>query len=513
MGAVTVDVDLALLSPEDRREVEELERAVAENPLYVYRPHDKQRPFHAAKAALKVFLGGNRSGKSTCGFVDDIIQAIDPEACPPHLLKYKKFMLDGQPFRCRIVIPDFKQPFKAAVEVIRRWVPKAQLKGGSWETAFQKKDYVLEFENGSFFEFMTYEQDLDKFGGSTRDRIHYDEEPDGEKGEAIREECSMRLIESVDGDELFTFTPLNGLGWTFDEFEEAKGPEVEKHVWLDDEMIVVRSSIRDNREHIDLDKARARLAKLPERVRKAREDGEFIHFKGLVYPMFDHDLHVVATPAKRHVRSLEQFDGIDPGINTTAILFGGFDRDNCLLIYDELYLSDRWAIPENAAPLIFDKRQHWGLPKRPYRTLIDPAGRNRELGTGDKVENHYYRAGVKTIRANNDVEPGVFEVMRRLEHRDAEGEPVPLVLIAENCVNLLREINRYRQKPKEDGSFGVVKHDDHGCDVLRYICQARPLAPTPLAIPNDGPERWTPGTAPPYRGPKPQEVGPMGPYS
>ncbi|HZN10478.1 MAG TPA: hypothetical protein VFC61_02305 [Blastocatellia bacterium] len=503
------DDPAAFENPEVKQLSEEFLAAVEQNPLFAYRPHKQQRWFHKLKAKLKAFIGGNRSGKTSTGAVDDIIQAIDREWVPEHLLEYKIW---EPPFKCRIVLPDFKQPLQAFLEVLRQWVPVAQLKGGSWETAYSKKEEIIRFENGSFFEFLTHEQDVEKFGGSARHRVHYDEELRGEKGEVIRDECSMRLID-YGGDEIFTFTPQHGLGPTYDEFEEEKGPEVADRVWATDELAVVRASSRDN-PHIDQDEVAKRMAKLPEAVRRAREEGEFMHFKGLVYPMFDREIHIVEPPSPQFVKALqEQRDGIDPGMQTTAILFGAFDADNILLIYDELYLSDRWAIPENAAQKIFDKRRSWGLKLRPRYTLIDPSARNRSLTDADSVESAYYRAGVKTSPANNDVEAGVFEVMRRLEHRDAEGEPRPLLLISSACTELLREIARYRLQPKDDGSFGVVKKDDHGVDTLRYICQSRPIAPRPRRKPPRRRRRVPPGTAPPFEPRRPSDRGPLGKFS
>lgn len=457
--------EAALQDPVVRQELAELDAALAANPLYTYKPHKMQDAFHRAQVKLKVYFAGNRAGKTTAGCVDDLIQALDEDWVPEHLKPFKRFK---PPFRCRIVVPDFGRPFSAIAETIRQWCPPSQLKGGSWETAFQKKEYTLSFENGSLIEVMSYEQDVDKFGGVTRERIHYDEEPDGEKGQQIREECRTRLVRSrgseVKGDEIFTFTPLNGIGWTFDEFEEEKGPEVAKNVWLDENMIVVRASIKDN-PHINREDIAEIMGALPERVRRAREDGEFIHLEGLVYPMFDRDKHVVAKAPKGFPKLLDRFEVIDPGYHTTAILFVGFDKDNRLLVYDELNLSERWAIPENAAQRIKDKRNSddVGLPSY---TLIDPAARITSLTDQDTVEAAYYRAGIKTLHAKNDVEGGVFEVMRRLENRDKEGNPDPLLVVSENCSNLLREITRYRIKTKEDGSFGVVKRDDHFVDCL-----------------------------------------------
>jgi len=513
----------ALSDPAVQQEIAQISQALEANPLWGYRPHPKQYAFHAARTRLRCYFGGNRSGKTAGGGIDDIIQCIDLESVPDHLKRFKRL---EPPVRGRIVVPDFGLPLQAIVETLLRWCPSFEFKGGSWETAWSQREHRLSFGNGSFLEILSYEQDVSKFGGVTRDFCHYDEEPDGEKGQAIRQECKMRLMESR-GYEIFTFTPLKGLGWTFDEFEEQKGPEVEKNVWLDDKMLVVRASVRDNPaippEEIDL-----AMAGLPELVRRAREDGEFLHMEGLVYPMFDKDLHCVnaewlrSDAGKDHVQHLETYEAIDPGYNTTAILFAGFDKENRLLIYDELYLTKSDAIPENAAKRILEKRQAWGTGK-PVLTLIDPSARNHSLTATeiegvtrqDTVEAAYYRAGIPNVRANNDKEGGVFEVMRRLEHKDKEGESDPLILVGENCTSLIRETRRYRLKPKDDGSFDVVKREDHGPDCKRYLCNHRPLnRPKAMSMAQRRPEQWEPNTAPPApTKPAPEPVGPMGKFS
>jgi hypothetical protein len=520
---VEVSDPSALNDPAVQRELAAFNAALEANPLWAYKPHPKQLAFHSAKVRLRVYFGGSRSGKTCGGVIDDLIQCVDKETVPDHLRRFKRF---EPPCRIRIVVPGFELPLKAIEETILRWCPMYELKGGSWEEAWNQRNHTLQFGNGSFIEIMSYEQDRAKFGGVTRERIHYDEEPDGEKGQIIREECQTRLMEVKGSDEIFTFTPLEGLGWTFDEFEEQKGPEVEKNVWLNDKMLVVRASVRDN-PIIDPDEIDLRLSHLPELRRRAREEGEFLHLEGLVYPMFDKDLHCVnpewlrSDAGKDHVQRLDLYEVIDPGYNTTAVLFAGFDPENRLLIYDELYLTESASIPENAAERIREKRKAWGT--EPKYTLIDPSARNHTLTgaklngkmTPDTVEAAYYRAGIKTIRANNDKEGGVFEVMRRLEHRDSEGEPDPLLLIGENCSNLIRETRRYRLKPKDDGSFDVVKREDHGVDCKRYLCNARPLAPaTPHRASHRVNKGWQPGTAPPMSTKKvPEPAGPLGPYT
>jgi len=47
--------------------------------------------------------------------------------------------------------------------------------------------------------------------------------------------------------------------------------------------------------------------------------------------------------------------------------------------------------------------------------------------------------------------------------------------VTKNCLRLLYEISRYRNKPKADGSgFDVLKKDDHSVDATRYLVCEHP---------------------------------------
>src|SRR5690606_15984232 len=60
----------------------ELERRKREEVLRYYRPHPKQRLVHQSTKRLLGIFGGNRSGKSTVGAIEDVLQALGREAEP-----------------------------------------------------------------------------------------------------------------------------------------------------------------------------------------------------------------------------------------------------------------------------------------------------------------------------------------------------------------------------------------------------------------------------------------------
>jgi phage terminase large subunit-like protein len=220
---------IAAMSPEEQayyapmvRKIDELRRR---NPLYFWRPHpgvpleiNKQHLFLSIFKHRKGAVGGNRSGKTTVGIADDLIQACDESFLPPHLLPYKKW---EPPFICRIGMQDFDFYGETVIyPKVRELVPRDQLVGGSWENAFSKDLRILRFTNGSIFQFMSYQQDVERFGGAAYHRVHFDEEPP----EYLLSEIRRGLID-YGGDELWTMTPLLGLSHSYDELTDDGEPK------------------------------------------------------------------------------------------------------------------------------------------------------------------------------------------------------------------------------------------------------------------------------------------------
>jgi hypothetical protein len=508
---IEVDDPAALEDPAVLELLAKADKAAEENPLHRYVPHERQLIFHENRVKTKAFVGGNRSGKSTATVVDCLIQAIDLDQVPGHLASYRIWP-KGTKFKCRFITPDYGKPFQSLVEAIQLWVPPSQLRGGSWEAAYKDKDHILFFANGSVFDFMTTEQPASKHGGSARHRIVWDEEPpDTEEGERIYNQARMRIAD-YRGDMLWGFTPISEkLGWVFDElFEQAveEGEEVSERVWLNaaEGLILVQASIYEN-PHLDEEGREDAISGIRGDQLEAVTEGAFTSAKGLVWEAFEprpeDGIHVVPEDwiDRDLVKSLEHLDSIDPGQVQTAILFGGVDKEGRVVIYDELALSGRAAVPEHAAESIFTKREGWGLAEVCKYTIIDPAARSRDLASGEKIGQAWIEAGIPVIYGKNDVEAGCMEVERRLIHHVDDGEggkrPFPLIVISSRCKNLIRQMRKYRKKPKEDGSFGVVKKDDHACDALRYLCMERRV-PVKRKRRRKREQAWTPGTAPPY---------------
>ena len=464
---------LSALPAEERAQVEaqllELEEQYKRNPLLRYEPHAKQAEFHVAPfPALRAFFGGNRSGKTTAGGVDTIVQAIPRELVPAHLQAFKRW---DPPFFCRVVTPDLTNTLEGVVlETFRQWTPREALKGGSFEKAWDKQLRMLRFKEGSWIQFFSNDQDRDKFGGAALHRTWYDEEP----RQDIRQECLTRLID-FDGEEIFTMTPFSGMSWLYDDVYEPW----ERGKLVDGRVVVV--DMDDNPHLSEAGKARA-LAQYSGEEREARKSGRFVSFGGLIYPEFswtEHRIPELQVPAWQegvpgHLQDsainqeFEVIVGIDPGLRNPGVVFCFLDFNDCLTVFDEILLPDRTI--RDVCQEIRKRELKWRITPRWY--VIDPASRNRNGQTGRSDQQTFSDHGIHTYPGQNDQMAGINKVKERIQARK--------LLVSDNCQTLRAEFKRYRwaQSTRSlDDKEKVVKKDDHLLDALRYVVMARPLVP------------------------------------
>lgn len=440
-----------------------VEQEFKRNPLLGFRPHSKQVEFMGAPhPRARLFLGGNRSGKTTSGMLYLIIQCLPAELVPEHLKPFKRWGWD-EPCFARVVTPDLTSTMDGVVlQKIREWCPAEALKGGSVDRAFDKVQRMLRFKNGSWIQFMSNDQDLDKFGGTALHVNLFDEEPRHD----IYNECLMRLID-YGGETLFTMTPLQGMSWIYDEFFE---PWENERLDPSDVRVVVVDM--DDNPHLSEEGKRIALQGLSREERQARKSGRFVSFAGLIYPEFSVLRHVV--PDEDLPENIEAFEGLDPGMrHMAAVVFCYLDSGDRLVVFDELAVQGRTV--GEVATAIKLKREEWGVT--PAFTVIDPASRNRNSQTGRSDQQEYMDHGIVTFPGQNDVRAGINRVRERLE-----ASP-PRLVISSRCTELRAEFKKYRWQKDSSRSENApaerpVKKDDHLLDALRYVCMQRPLAPS-----------------------------------
>lgn len=430
-----------------------------------YDPHPKQLKFHSSNKKVRLYIGGNRSGKTTGGIVEDIwwLTGRHPYLDIPR----------HRPVAGRIVSVDFLNGVqKIIIPQLKQWVPPSQLRGGSWFSAYDAQDRVLNFENGSFVELMSYDQDLDKFAGTSRDFIHYDEEPP----EDIRKECQVRLIDRK-GREWFTLTPVEGMLWIFDKIYEPGVGGINKDI------AVIEVGMEEN-PYLDEEEVQSYLNGLDEEDRKVRGHGKFVTRGGLVYKKFSLDTHVIPPIDITQFRgpNYRWYMSLDHGFNNpTAVLWHIVDSDNRVITFDEHYQSEQ-TIEYHAQVIKNRDELHTRLPDL---RVCDPALAQRQAVTGTSIQTEYAVRGIGLALGNNDVLTGVAKVNQYL---DLAADSKPNWLITANCGNLIREMRRLRWKTwaskkqqSENNPYDQIhKKDDHACDAARYLFSFLPeLKPAP----------------------------------
>lgn len=434
---------------------EGLTRAVTRPTVHGYVPHDKQIRFHSASEQGRLYIGGNRSGKTVGGIIEDIywLRGKHP---------YKR--VPPPPIRGRIVSVALNEGVKKIIiPELTRWIPPSDLINGSWEDSYNKSERTLTLSNGSFAELMSYDQDVGKFSGTSRHFTHFDEEPPRD----IFNECKMRLAD-VAGHWWITMTPVEGMTWIYDEVYEP-GLEPDTNIAV----IVIDSAENPYISTAEIENA---ISGMDDTEKQARKSGKFVQLGGLIYgKTFKRDKHVIPTMTVNQLIAIKgwtHYASLDHGLNNpTCWLWHAVSPKGNVITYDEIYDSER-LIHSYAAEI--HERHKWEGRRQPDIYVGDPAIAQRNGQTGDSIQLAYIKEGIPIVLANNDVKVGLEKVNRYLE--------LGKCLITENCVNLIKQKERYRwkvyenAKKRHDNNRREEPHkkDDHAVDSERYFYSFMP---------------------------------------
>lgn len=445
--------------------------------VFGYEPMPKQQTFHESTAKGRLFLGGNRSGKTVAGAVEAVRWLMG---------SHPDYKVPDVPIRARCVSTDFLHGVEKIVKPeIARWLPLSALKNGSWEDSYSKEFKTLTLENGSFLEFMSYDQDLEKFAGTSRHFIWFDEEPP----EAIYKECLARLIDTG-GHWWITMTPVEGMTWVFDQVY-VRGK-------IDPNIFVVEVDMTEN---IYLNPAEIDLftSNLDRDERKARIQGRFVQMAGVIYKTFS-ERHII-DPFFPDPSSHLHFAMMDHGFNNpTAWLWGAVDNDGQVFIYDEHYQSGL-IVAQHADVVKLKNREH-GVD--PSYNVGDPSIVQTNPITGTSVQIEYMENGIPIAQGNNDVKAGIDKVASYLRGTNDR----PKLYIMKKCEKLIWEMARYRwgtwstakMRAGKNVKEEPHKQNDHACDALRYGLASRPSFDQGKFIPETPIQGIAPRAVDPYHG-------------
>jgi hypothetical protein len=478
-----VDADLfAALSPAEQEEqlanLARFNQLLESNPQLRWAPHEGERgwklkqgqeleghesrgqmEFLEARQPTVAYVAGNRAGKTEVGAEFVLIQLLPYELLPPWLHGYKWEKFADRELHVRAIGVDIPRWLnKAMLPKLRHLIPPAALHKGSWDKAWKDRDQKLQFANGSWWDFLTHDMDVDSFASADLDIAWFDEEPPGEKGRQQWEE-----------------TPLLGLSFVYHELTDGHG-----HPRADEDVHVVVGDIDHNPHLSDQGRRKAlkRFEKDPLKL-AARKSGRWVHFAGLVYEEWSEARHVQpdrSLPRKTaEARPLVPvYEAIDPGINEhhrAAYIAAWLGFDDVLEIFHSVALAGLTV--EDVAKHIAEVRAANGF--RPRWTVIDPAAQNRHHATGRSLQFEYGKHGVPTIPGQNNREAGFNSVKERLK--------TDRLVVHRSCEGLIQAFGEYRWKSPQGQQVDKpraepIKRNDDELDALRYMVMALPKAPS-----------------------------------
>jgi phage terminase large subunit-like protein len=418
--------------------------------IHRYVPHDKQVQFHSSLARRKLYIGGNRSGKTVGGVTEDVYRLRGS-----HPLR----RVPQGPIKGRIVTTSFNEGIgMVIIPELARWLPPSDLINGSWEDSYNQSKRVLTLENGSTCELMSYDQKLEKFAGTSRHFIHFDEEPPKD----IYAECKLRLLDTA-GDLYITMTPVEGMTWVYDDLYipgiEGTDPDVE--------VIQIDTSENPYISEVEIEQA---LSGLDQNERKARKEGKFVQLGGLVYNQFDLNRNTIPPLSLENlgkIRGWTLYASMDHGLNNpTCWLWHAVSPSGSVVTFDEVYDNEK-LVADYAR--IYRARNALPGRKTPAINVGDPSIAQRGAQTGDSIQLAYIKEGVAIVLGNNNVEVSVEKINSYLK----SGRWV----ITENCTMLIKQLQRVRwksyatakQRNDNNPRKEIQKKDDHAPDSARYF--------------------------------------------
>lgn len=442
-----------------------LRRAITNPTIRGYKPMPIQKQFHDSKAKGKVFLGGNRAGKTVAGGTETVQYMLgehpNQKAFP---VKWRAVGTNWEDGVKKIIMPE-----------IAKWTPPSQLKHGSWEASYDVKGKTLTYENGSTLEFLTNEQEVQAHAGTSRHGVWFDEEPD----EDIFNENMLRLVD-VGGVWYLTMTPLFEMSWTFERLyqntADGKTTDIE----------VFHASTLDN-TFIDPTILEILTQGMSPEEKEARKEGTYFNLSGGIYTgslsqavFID---PIIDSPRwQMYYDTWGHFGMLDHGYtNLTAFHLGCFDSEGNIKIYFE-YTASKKLVRENAVEIIKALKK-LGLYNKLEYIVCDPSTRNTDPITRTSVHQEYAEHGLFMIFGDNDVKKGIDRVNAKLKDGSLQ--------ITTDNPNLIYELPQYRWDKFVSSKIASrknlketpIKRKDHSLDAVRYGVMSRPQLDTEFVQP------------------------------
>jgi len=420
------------LSPEKKARVlwaaKQLALIKKNNPARYYVPNGKSEEFiklvGANKHFVSLFLAANGVGKTCTGanMVGNICYGPQSKWFNSPLYNDFPYLKRGR------IISDPTTIEEKIVPELHKWLPK-----GKYETSKAGKTYESQWKTSTGFEFdlMSNEQDAKEFESVDLGWAWFDEPPRWDVFKATV--ARMRRGGMI----FMTLTPLMHSAWIKDELVDKAKDKSVAYVTADVEANCKQHGVRGILEHKDIDRM---IAQYDADEKLARIEGKFGHLIGLIFKMFERNIHVIE-PFDINHREFSVYHALDPHPRVEdAGMWLGVDKKGTKYVVDELFVkvdSDR-----ELAFQIKQKNDKYRLESMIADPSMFVANQHESASLATKLQGHglYYHEASKLRQAADR------RIKDALTFQEVKGHMVraPELYIFSTCQRTIFEIERYR---------------------------------------------------------------------
>lgn len=476
--------------------------------LNLYSPTAQQEEIHRCRASEVLVIGGNRSGKSLCTFVEDARAVCGKDPYGKYPEKDGTLVIVGKDYK-HIGLTVYPMLFReGAFKIIR------DLETGKWRTFDPSKDadrfsearpappliprrlvnkvswvlksaqYIQSCTLHTGWTIYFFSSEGEPVQGFSTNRVHIDEDLNNENWVP---EMLARIVDRR-GSLCWSAMPHSTNNALLGMKERAE----EQEALLGEKSTIRAFKLRflDNPflDSVEKQKTIARWAAVGPDTLRQRAEGDFIVDSVQMYPSFDMAVHGFPRDTLEHGQIPSdwcRYAVIDPGHTVTAVLFAAVPpTEEFVLLYDQLYLRQCNAsiFGEKFAEKVRDHHFH--------AFLIDAhGGRIRDIGSGRTPSEQYteqlVRRNIRSEITGSSFLAGCDDVAARAEatrvalHIRPSGSP--LFRVMTNAVpDLEREIKRYRKRVNYVAGVPVVtdvpntRGECHLVQCMEYLAAYRP---------------------------------------
>lgn len=446
------------------------DRLKKEEPYRFFIPNGKQEEFLYLNNFIRMFLGGNGTGKTA--IEANIIANIcvkDNNEINSWFRDISYFKDLQRPTRGRI-ISSATVITEVVIPELEKWLPMNKVTRSKEFKPYYKKWKL----NGHEFDIMTTEQEPKEHEGVTLDWLICDEPPTHQ----IFDVYPSRFRSQNSGAIFLMMTPLTDAGWIYDELYNKQKERDVGVVYSSCWDASVTKGVRGHLSDVFIDRLVEQYKDTPEEL-EARVEGKFMHLAGLVFKNFNRIRHVI--PVFSVPEWWDIYEVIDAHEETPdAISWFTTDELGYKYQLDELWFSG--DVIGKEAEQIAEKRKQW--KQKPVLTICEPRMKNEDKHTGTSTlellaqEMTQLQEPFSFELGSKDLDGGIIAIRNSLNPIKAE---TPLLRITEKCVHTIWEMERLvwqkhanKTADKKSPPNKPMDKDDHFIENMRRFLLYNP---------------------------------------